>query len=146
MTNSSIGLSATVITKNEENKIADCIASLSFADEIVVVDCGSSDSTVKIAKEMGAKVFFNEWPGHVQQKNFALDLASKQWVLSLDADERVSLALREKIITLLENPKADGYAIPRLVYYINRWIKHCGWFPARKVRLFKRSKGRWARE
>jgi glycosyltransferase involved in cell wall biosynthesis len=139
-------LSAAIITKNEEGKIADCIASLSFADEIVVVDSGSTDRTVELARERGAMVVHNEWPGHVGQKNFALDQTTGDWTISLDADERVSKKLREEILLTLENPKADGYAIPRLVYYINRWILHCGWYPARKVRLIRKGAGGWGGE
>ncbi len=139
-------LSAAIIAKNEEDKIGDCIDSVSFADEIVVIDSGSTDKTVEIAESKGAKVIFNQWPGHIEQKNFAIDQTTGRWVLSLDADERVSKKLREEIIAKLENPSAHGYAIPRLVYYINRWIRHCGWYPARKTRLFKRDKGRWGGE
>ncbi|MBI4666103.1 MAG: glycosyltransferase family 2 protein [Nitrospinae bacterium] len=139
-------LSAAVITKNEEDKIADCLQSLYFADEIVVVDSGSTDRTVEIARSMGAKVIHNDWPGHIQQKNFAIDQTTGDWILSLDADERVSAQLRDEIIKTLDPLRAEGYAIPRLVYYINRWICHCGWYPARKVRLFKRGAGRWGGE
>lgn len=139
-------LSAAIITKNEEDKIADCIDSLSFADEIVVVDSGSTDRTVELARARGARVVHNDWPGHVGQKNFALDQTTGDWTISLDADERVSKRLRDEILVTLENPKADGYAIPRLVYYINRWIRHCGWYPARKVRLIRKGSGRWGGE
>lgn len=139
-------LSAAIIAKNEEDKIADCIDSLSFADEIVVVDSGSSDRTIELARAKGARVIHNDWPGHVAQKNFALDQAAGDWAISLDADERVSKKLREEILFALENPKADSYAIPRLVYYINRWICHCGWYPARKVRLIRKGTGRWGGE
>lgn len=139
-------LSAAIITKNEEDKIADCIDSLSFADEIVVVDSGSTDRTVEMALARGAKVVHNDWPGHVGQKNFALDQTTGDWTISLDADERISKKLREEILLALESPKADGYAIPRLVYYINRWIFHCGWYPARKARLIRKGSGRWGGE
>lgn len=141
-----VKLSAAVITKNEEKKIGDCLDSLSFADEIVVIDCGSTDRTAEIAESKGAKVIFHQWEGHIGQKNYAVGQTTGQWVLSLDADERVSAKLREEIQRALSNPVADGYAIPRLVYYINRWIRHCGWYPARKVRLFRRDKGRWTGE
>ncbi|MGK7346257.1 MAG: glycosyltransferase family 2 protein [Candidatus Nitrospinota bacterium M3_3B_026] len=144
MTN--IKLSAAVITLNEEEKIGRCLESLSFADEIVVVDSGSTDNTVRMAESIGARVVFHEWEGHIQQKNFAIDQTRGEWVLSLDADEIVSPELREEILKVLENPRADGYAAPRLVYYINRWIRHGGWYPARKVRLFRRDKGRWGGE
>ncbi len=143
---SRIKLSAAIITLNEEDKIGDCLASLSFADEIVVVDSGSEDRTVEIAESMGARTVFHRWEGHVQQKNFAIDQTRGEWILSLDADERVSEKLRDEIIDAVENPTADGYAMPRLVFYINRWIYHCGWYPARRIRLFKRDKGRWTGE
>ena len=139
-------LSAAIITKNEEEKIGRCIDSLSFVDEIVVVDSGSDDRTTRIAESKGAKVVYNPWEGHIQQKNFAIGQTRGEWILSLDADEIVSPRLRDEISRVMESPKADGYAIPRLVYYINRWIYHCGWYPARKVRLFRRGKGRWGGE
>jgi len=143
---SGVLLSAAIITKNEEDKIADCLDSVAFAGEVVVVDSGSTDRTVEIAKAKGARVIFNQWPGHIQQKNFAIDQTRGEWVLSLDADERVSPGLKAEIERALANPAADGYAIPRLVFYINRWIRHCGWYPARKVRLFRRDRGRWGGE
>lgn len=141
-----VRLSAAVIAKNEEEKIGRCLASLSFADEIVVVDSGSTDRTIEIAEAAGAKVVHHEWEGHIQQKNFAIDQTTGEWVLSVDADEIVSPELRESILKAVENPDAEGYAVPRPVYYINRWIRHCGWYPDRKVRLFRRDKGRWGGE
>lgn len=139
-------LSASIIAKNEEDKIADCIASLSFADEIVVVDSGSTDRTVEVALSKGAKVVYNEWAGYVGQKNFAMDQSTGDWTLHIDADERVSKRLREEVLLALENPVADAYTMPRLVYYINRWILHCGWYPARKARLVRKGAGRWGGE
>jgi glycosyltransferase involved in cell wall biosynthesis len=139
-------LSAAVICLNEEDKIADCLDSLSFCDEIVVVDSGSTDATVEIAKAKGAIVVHNDWPGHIEQKNVAVDRTGGEWVLSLDADERVSPALRDEILAVLDRPEADAYAMPRIVWYLNRWIRHGGWYPARKVRLFRREKGRWGGE
>lgn len=139
-------LSAAVIAFNEEEKISDCLKSLSFASETVVVDSHSSDRTRDIAKDLGAKVIEKEWPGHIEQKNFALSATSNQWVICIDADERVSQKLRREIETVMENPQADGYAMPRRVFYINRWINHCGWYPARKVRLVRKSKARWGGE
>ena len=140
------GIAAIVVALNEEDKIADCLDSLSFVNDIIVVDSGSTDRTVEICKAKGARVFHNEWKGYIEQKNFALGLADHEWTLSLDADERVSAALRREIIEEMKNPKADGYKIPRLAYYINRWIYHCGWFPDRKLRLFRRNMGRWTGE
>ena len=136
-------LSAAIIAFNEEDKIADCIKSVSFADETIVVDSHSSDRTREIAESLGAKVIEKVWPGHVEQKNFALSAASNKWVICIDADERVSQKLREEIVSVMQNLQCDGYAMPRKVFYINRWINHCGWYPARKLRLVKKSAARW---
>lgn len=137
-------LSACIITYNEEDKIKECLESIKWVTEVVVVDSFSQDRTVEICKEYGAKVFQTPWRGFVEQKNYALKKASFPWVLCLDADERVSPELREEIIKLLQEEKpADGYYIPRLSFYLGRWIKHGGWYPDYKLRLFKKEKGRW---
>ena len=136
-------ISAAIIAMNEERKIGDCLKSLAWTDEIVVVDSHSADRTRELARAAGARVIERDWPGHIKQKNFALESCAHGWVISLDADERVSAALRVAIAREMENPRADGYAIPRKVFYINRWIRHCGWYPARKVRLVKKEKARW---
>jgi len=141
-----VKLSAVVVCLNEEDKISDCLESLSFVDDIVVVDSGSTDKTLEICRAKGARVFHNEWKGYIEQKNFALAKVDSEWVLSLDADERISAGLRAEILAEIENPRADGYQIPRLAYYINRWIYRCGWFPDRKMRLFRRTLGRWIGE
>lgn len=141
-----IKLSATIIAKNEEAKIGDCIDSLAFCDEIIVVDSGSEDMTVEIAKEKGARVIEREWISYANQKNFANDQARGAWVLCLDADERVSKSLRDEVVAAVENPRADVYSMPRLVYYLNRWIRHSGWYPDRKERLFRKERGRWSEE
>lgn len=139
-------LSAAVVACDEEDKIGDCIDSLFFVDEIIMVDSGSTDRTVEIAREKGAKVLHHKWYGYIEQKTYAFEQTTGEWVLNLDADERISAELRKEIEELLKNPTADGYAVPRLVYYINRWIWHSGWYPARKVRLFRREKGKWGGE
>ncbi|GMT41845.1 MAG: glycosyl transferase [bacterium] len=136
-------VSAAIIAFNEEDKIADCVKSVAFADEIVVVDSHSSDRTREIAASLGAKVIERDWPGHIEQKNFALSKTTNDWVICLDADERISQKLKDEILLELEWPTADGYYIPRRVFYINRWIKRCGWYPAPKVRLVKKSKSAW---
>jgi len=139
-------ISACIITKNEEGKIRDCLESVRWADEIVVVDSHSSDTTVKICREYTDKVIIRDWPGHIEQKNFAIDQATHPWILSLDADERVSDDLQEEIEQLRNSgqlEKADGYQMPRLVNYAGRWIWHCGWYPGYKIRLFRKDKGRW---
>ena len=137
-------ISAAIIAFNEESRIADCINSLSWADEIVVVDSHSSDRTGEVVRSYPkTKLIERDWEGHVKQKNFALLATTHEWVISLDSDERASLKLKDEILGVLENPKADGYSMPRKVFYINRWIRHCGWYPAHKVRLAKKSKAVW---
>lgn len=136
-------LSVTIITLNEENNIRDALESVKWADEIVVVDSGSSDKTVYICKEYTDKVFYNSWPGHIAQKNFAIDKSTHHWILSIDADERVTPELAGEIKEVLKDPKAYAYAVPRHVFYLGRWIDHSGWYPDYKVRLFNKDKGRW---
>lgn len=137
-------LSVIIITKNEETHIAECIQSVSFADEIIVLDSGSTDETCTIARHLGARVYHTtHWPGFGKQKNKALDLASHEWVLSIDADERVPEALATEIQQVLQSPQADAYTVARLSCFAGRWIHHSGWWPDRLVRLFKRDKGRF---
>lgn len=137
-------LSASVITLNEEHNIRECLDSLAWVDELVVVDGGSTDGTKEICREYTDKVFVNPWPGHYQQKNFALECATHDWILSIDADERVSLALRHEIENVLARPdRADGYTIPRRNIFLGRWMRHGGWYPDRVLRLFRKSHGRF---
>ena len=137
-------LSVIVITKNESSHIGDCLDSVSFADEIIVVDSGSSDNTMNIAKAKGALVTqTTDWPGFGQQKNRALDLATGDWVLSIDADERVTPELAQEIIHELSQPRADAYKIARLSNFEGRWIRHSGWWPDHVLRLFKRGTARF---
>jgi glycosyltransferase involved in cell wall biosynthesis len=137
-------LSLTVITKNEEQNIDRCLASAPFADEIVVVDCGSADRTVEIARRYTDRVIHHDWEGHVRQKQFAVDAASNDWILSLDADEQVSEPLRALIENLKRvEPTADAYAVRRRTFYLGRWICHSGWYPDARIRLFHRGKARW---
>jgi glycosyltransferase involved in cell wall biosynthesis len=137
-------ITAAIITFNEESNIRDAIRSVDWLDEILVVDSESTDRTVSIAKEMGARVISRPWPGFAAQKQFAADSAKNDWILSVDADERVSLPLREEISkVVLAGPDADGYSIPRLSFYMGRPIRHSGWYPDRQLRLYNRSKGRW---
>ncbi|MFC6443526.1 MULTISPECIES: glycosyltransferase family 2 protein [Paenalcaligenes] len=137
-------LSVIIITKNEQAHIAECIASVSFATEIIVLDSGSTDATCQIARELGAKVYHTtHWPGFGPQKNKALDLATQPWVLSLDADERVPASLAQEIQATLTNPQADAYTVARKSSFGDRWIQHSGWWPDRLVRLFKRDQGRF---
>ena len=129
---------------NEEASIAACLRSADFADERIVVDSHSKDATREIAAQLGARVIERDWPGHVQQKNFAIDQAAHDWVLCLDADERLSPELRASVEAALANPgDAAGFEFPRRTWYLGRWIRHGGWYPDRKLRLFRRSTGRW---
>jgi glycosyltransferase involved in cell wall biosynthesis len=139
-----VKISAVIITFNEENNIQDAINSVKWADEIVVVDSESSDQTRELAVELGARVFTNPWPGFSAQKQFAVEMAANDWILSLDADERVSDDLQAEIRELPQaSTVADGYRIPRLSYYMGRPIRHGGWYPDLQLRLFDRTKGSW---
>src|SRR5690625_926336 len=133
-------LSVIIITKNEEHNIAECLKSVSFADEIIVVDSGSTDNTCGIAESLGAQVTITaDWPGFGPQKNRALSLATKEWVLSIDADERVTPELAHEIQQLLvSSPQHEAYKIARLSNFCGRWMRHSGWWPDHVLRLFKR--------
>ncbi len=139
-------LSVTIITKNEEAAIAACLASVAWADEVVVVDFGSTDKTVEICKAHGAAVHSTTyWPGFGPQKNIALDLASYDWVLSIDADERVSAALRTEIEQALSlNTNNVAYQIPRSSSYCGQFMRHSGWWPDYVLRLFPKSQGQFS--
>ena len=137
-------LSVVVITYNEERNIERCLESVrGLADEIVVVDSGSTDRTTELAKETGARVVVHPFEGHIQQKNFALARCSHEWVLSLDADEALSDQLKKSIAHALASPAGDGYRMSRLTNYCGTWIRHGGWYPDRKLRLFRRGSGVW---
>ena len=140
-------ISATIITLNEEENIRDALASASWADEVLVIDSGSTDKTCAIAEASGARVIQNEWPGFAEQKQFAAEQAKHDWIFSLDADERVSKELRDSIAALRkvsEEKLADGYRIARRSFYQGRWIKGGGWYPDRQLRLYRKSRGGWA--
>ena len=138
-------LTATVITFNEEENIRDCLQSLQWVPHIVVVDSGSTDRTVEIAKEFTEHVSVTDWPGHIQHKNRAIDFAPTDWILSLDAQERVPPELRKELPEVLSSePRFAGFSMPRLTWHLGRWIRHGGWYPDRKIRLFDRRKARWA--
>ena len=138
-------VSACVIAHNEERNLRRCLESLDWADEIVVVDAFSEDRTREIAREFTDRVFRNPWPGHVEQKNFALDRASHDWIFAIDADEEVSPELRESVLRALMggDGRYQGYFVTRRVCYLGRWIGHCGWYPEYRLRLFRKSAGRW---
>jgi glycosyltransferase involved in cell wall biosynthesis len=141
-----VKVSAVIIAFNEEENIADALKSVVWADEILVVDSESTDKTRAIAESLNAKVLTKEWQGFSKQKQFAVDNATHDWVFSLDADERVSDLLKNEILKLKsqsENSLASGYKIPRLTFYMNRWIRHGGWYPDWQLRFFNRTKGKW---
>ena len=128
-----------MITKNEAHNIAACLAAVSFADQIVVLDSGSTDGTADIALALGAEVVVNaDWQGFGVQKNRALALARCDWVLSLDADEQVSYELQLEVQQVLAAPKFSAYAVPRLSSFCGQYMRHSGWYPDYVVRLFKR--------
>ncbi len=140
-------LSVTVITRNESHNIEACLESVAFADEILVLDSGSTDDTVEKARAMGATVSGSpEWPGFGIQKNRALALASSEWVLSLDADERVSSGLQAEIRAVLAAPAFDVYSFPRLSRYCGQYMHHSGWYPDRVTRLFKRGSAEFSND
>lgn len=141
-----VKISAVLIAFNEEKNIARAINSLKlFADEILLIDSESTDRTREIAENLGAKVIVQSWLGFARQKQFAVDTAAHEYIFSLDADEEVSLQLQTEI-SLLKNSEKKlfyGYKIPRLSFYMNRPIRHAGWYPDWQLRLFNRTKGKW---
>lgn len=141
-------ISVTVITRNEERHIERCLESVrGLVDEVVVVDSGSEDGTRQIALSRGAKVLEREWTNYSDQKNFAAAQAAHPWILSLDADECLSQALSRKLAQLKTNATHPAaYAFPRKTYYLGRWIKHSGWYPDYKIRLYLKEKSHWVGE
>ncbi|MDR5738807.1 MULTISPECIES: glycosyltransferase family 2 protein [unclassified Caballeronia] len=143
MTHASLGIA--IITHNAAARLAQCLDSVSFADDIVVIDGGSTDATVDIAKAHGARVLVRrEWPGFGPQKNRALDALSTDWVLSIDADEIVTPELATAIRAAMANPRADVYAVDRLSSFCGQWIRHSGWYPDWIPRLFRRGCARFS--
>lgn len=137
-------ISATIICLNESEQIANCIRSLlPVADEIIVVDSGSTDDTVEQAKSLGATVYHQPFLGHIGQKNKAVSLASNPYILSLDADEVLSNELQQAILIAKKQNPQLAYSMNRLNNFCGQWIKHTGWYPDRKVRLWHRDKGQW---
>lgn len=141
-----MSLSVIVITKNEAHSIEKCLESVSWADEIIVLDSGSTDDTVKICESYGVKVGITDWPGFGMQKNRALDLSTGDWVLSLDADEIVTPELKEEILSAVSREEADAYSFPRSSSYCGRFMRHGGWWPDRVVRLFRRGQARFSED
>lgn len=137
-------LSAIVITHNEAANIEACLASVSFADEVLVVDSHSTDGTPELARAKGARVVVRDWPGYAEQKNFAAGAAAHDWILSVDADERVSPALAREIQQRLGPEPADaGFRIPRVTWHLGRWIRTTDWYPDYQLRLYHRSRAAW---
>jgi glycosyltransferase involved in cell wall biosynthesis len=139
-----VKLTVTVITYNEADHIAAALDSVAWADEVIVVDSGSTDRTAEIARGKATRVIVREWPGYSAQKNFAADQASNDWVLSMDADERVTPALAEEIRRVLSSkPASRGYRIKRVSHYLGRWIRTTDWSHDYQLRLYDRRAGRW---
>ncbi len=138
------GITATIITFNEEDRIAEAIASLACCDEIVVVDSGSTDRTLEIATAQGARVITHAWEGYSSQKNFAAGQSRHDWILSLDADERLSMELADEIVQWKKEQNTfAAFSMPRRAFYLGRWINHSGWYPDRKLRLYDRRRCLW---
>ncbi len=139
-------LSLAIISKNEADRIGRVLSSAaSVVDEVIVVDSGSTDETVEICKSSGATVIHQEWLGYAAQKQFAMERADGEWILNVDADEALSEDLGKEILSALRHAESDvaGYSIPRLSRYLDRWIRHGGWYPDRKVRLVRRGRATW---
>jgi (heptosyl)LPS beta-1,4-glucosyltransferase len=137
-------LSVTIVTRDEEAQIGDCLESVRWADEIIVVDTGSVDRTVELCSKYTPYVYSRPWEGYAPAKNAAIALATGDWILSLDADERASDGLRQEIATLRQQllaTRADGYAVPRRNYLWGRWLRYGGLYPDYQIRVFKRGKG-----
>jgi glycosyltransferase involved in cell wall biosynthesis len=137
-------ISVTVITKNEVTDVSQALASVAFADEIIVVDSFSTDGTVEIARRHTERVVVREWAGYVDQKNYAASLASHDWILSLDADERVTPELASEIRARLSaEPREAAFRMPRVTWHLGRWIRTTDWYPDFQVRLYDRRRARW---
>jgi len=137
-------LTATVITLNEAANIEACLDSVAFADEVIVVDSGSTDGTADLARAKGARVIARDWPGYAAQKNFAASQATHDWILSVDADERVTPELAREIErTVAAAPSTAGYRVPRVTFHLGRWIRTTDWYPDWQLRLYHRSRASW---
>lgn len=137
-------LSVTIITKDEAADIEEALASVAWADERIVVDSMSRDDTVAIAQRHADRVVAREWPGYVEQKNYAASIAANDWILSIDADERVSPALAAEIRkTMAAEPRARGFRMPRVTFHLGRWIRTTDWYPDDQLRLYDRRAAEW---
>jgi glycosyltransferase involved in cell wall biosynthesis len=140
----SVPVTATLITFNEAANIEAALQSLSWADEIIVVDSESTDDTVAIARRYTDKVIVRPWPGYIAQKNFAAEQATHDWIFSLDADERVTPALAQEVTAVLNaSATASGYRVPRVTFHLGRWMRSTDWYPDFQLRLYDRRRARW---
>lgn len=138
-------VTATVITLNEAAHIEACLASLAWADEIIVVDSGSTDGTPELARRAGATVISREWPGYAAQKDFAATQATHDWIVSVDADERVTPALADEIRAVTASPDGKvGFRVPRITFHLGRWIRTTDWYPDYQLRVYDRRHASWA--
>jgi glycosyltransferase involved in cell wall biosynthesis len=137
-------ISATIITKDEESNIEDCLASLGWVDEIVVLDCGSRDNTVNLASKYTDKVFVEAWRGQGHQKNRAVELAQGPWIFSIDADERATPELAAEIREAIDNGERQAFAMRRKNFYMDQWINHCGWWPDWVKRVFRKGEAQFS--
>ncbi len=143
----SMSLCVTLIVRNESANIQSCLSSVNFASEIVVLEHGSGDNSAEIARNLGAKVLVTpDWPGFGPQKNRAIRLATKDWILSIDADERVTPELQREIELAMADEEFVAFEIPRATQFCGQWIRHCGWTPDRVIRLFKRGKAHFSQD
>jgi glycosyltransferase involved in cell wall biosynthesis len=141
-----VNISVVIITYNEGKRLEAALQSVAaLASEIIVVDSFSIDNTIKIARKFTNRIFQRKWTNFADQKNYGNSQASHPWILSLDADERVSLELQEEILRIKqgEEPNCSGFSIPRQVFYLGKWIRHSGWYPDRRARLFRKEDARW---
>lgn len=141
-------ISAIIITKNEESNIHECLESIKWVNEIVIVDAGSTDKTVEIAKEYTQKIFSRPWDGYGAAKNYGLTQCTSEWILWIDADERVTAELQKEILEQIHsiNKSVAAMSMPRRANFLGSWINHCGWYPGRITRVFRRSTGHFTEE
>jgi len=137
-----MSLSALVITYDEEANLEQCLESIAWVDEIVVVDAMSSDRTCELAARFTPNVFRRPWEGYAEARRYAISKCHSDWILSIDADERVTPELKTDIEQALKAPEHDGYLVPRKAFFLGRWMKHCGWYPGYVLRLFRKDKAR----
>jgi glycosyltransferase involved in cell wall biosynthesis len=139
-------LTVITITRDEERNIQECLESVQWADQLVVVDSGSRDRTVELARGYTGDVYSIDWAGYGHARNIALEHAAGEWILWLDADERVSAELAAEIRDLLGRDESgfSGYSVARRAFFLGKWIKHCGWYPSRVVRLFRKERGKFS--